>query len=97
MTIQCYNGIEARRRDIVVIDKKRKDYLIIDISIPADPMVREKEKEKIGKYSDLNGKIGKIWNLRRVKVVPVIVHALGCVKKNFMNTRVIEKETDKLR
>ena len=47
MTIQCNNVIEARRPDIVVVDKKRKNCQIIDIAIPADATVGRKEKEKI--------------------------------------------------
>ena len=83
MSIQCDNAIEARRPDIVVVDKKRKNCLIVDIAIPADVTVGEKEKEKIGKYQDLKREIGRIWNLRCVKVVPVVVGALGCVTKGF--------------
>ena len=36
MNIQCDNVIEARRPDIVIIDKKEKSCIIIDIAVPAD-------------------------------------------------------------
>ena len=82
MSIQCDNVIEARRPDIVVVvDKKRKSCLIVDIAIPTAVTVGE--KEKIGKYQDLKREIGRIWNLRCVKVVPVVVGALRCVTKGF--------------
>jgi hypothetical protein len=38
--------ITARRPDIVVIDKVKKEALIIDVAIPADHNICEKETEK---------------------------------------------------
>ena len=36
--------IEARQHDLIVIDKKEQKEIIIDISVPADARVEEKEK-----------------------------------------------------
>ena len=41
--------IEARKSDIIVIDKKERKGIIIDIASPADVRVGEKEREKVGK------------------------------------------------
>ena len=51
--VQCDNVIEARGPDIIVVDKKVHKRLIIDIAVPADVNVGEKEKEKVEKYRDL--------------------------------------------
>ena len=51
INIQCDNLIEARRPDLIVIDKKEQKGIIIDIAVPAD--VRVEEKEKVEKYQDL--------------------------------------------
>ena len=45
--------IEARRQDLSVIDKKERKGIIIDIAVPADVRVGEKEREKVEKYQDL--------------------------------------------
>ena len=45
--------IEARRPDIVVIYKKEGVCTIVDIAVPADRRVEEKEQEKVEKYNDL--------------------------------------------
>ena len=42
-TIQCDRTIEARRPDIVLVDKKNKEVIIIDIAVPGDSRVKEKE------------------------------------------------------
>ena len=89
MNIQCDNVIEARRPDIVIIDKKEKSCIIVDIAVPADGRVHEKEREKVEKYQDLRREIGRLWQLRKVQVVPVVVGALGSVTKEF--DRWIEK------
>ena len=80
INVQCDNVIEARRPDIIVINKKERKGIIIDIAVPADVRVGEKEREKVEKYQDLKREIG---------VVPVVIGALGSVTKGF--DRWIEK------
>ena len=89
INVQCDNVIEASRPDIIVIDKKERKGLIIDIAVPADVRVEEKEREKVEKYQDLKREIGRLWNLKKVEVVPVVIGALGSVTKEF--DRWIEK------
>ena len=45
--IQSFKEIEARRSDIVVLDKGKKEVKIIDIAIPGDVRVFEKELERL--------------------------------------------------
>ena len=65
------------------MEKSSRKALIIDIASPGDRNVGEKEKEKIEKYQDLKREIMKLWNLRRVEVIPVAVGALGAVSKKI--------------
>ena len=83
MNIRCDNMIKARRPDIVVIDKKERVCIIVDIAVPADRRVEEKEQEKLEKYQDLKREIGRMWGIRKVQVVPVVIGALGIVTKEF--------------
>ena len=71
-SIQTYHVIEARRPDLVLVDKKRGTCKIIDFAIPGDSRIEEKEKEKVEKYQDLRRELQKIWNVR-VKVIPLVV------------------------
>ena len=81
INVQCDNVIEARRPDIILIDKKERKVIIIDIAVPADVRVGEKEREKMEKYQDLKRKTGRLWKLKMVGVVPVVIGALGSVTK----------------
>ena len=81
--------IEERRPDIIVIDKKEQRGIIIDIAVSADVRVREKEREEVEKYQDLKREIGRMWKLKLVEVVPVVIGAVGSVTKRF--DRRIEK------
>ena len=83
INIQCENVIEATRPEIVVIDKKERVYLIEDITVPADRRVEEKEQEKVEKYQDLKREIGRMLEIRKVQVVPVVIGALRSVSKRF--------------
>ena len=48
-----------------------------------DSRISHKEKDKVEKYQDLKREIKRIWNLRNVIVVPVIVGALGSITKKL--------------
>ena len=50
---QCDNVMEARRPDIILIDKKEPKGIIIDTAVPADVRAGKKEREKMEKYQDL--------------------------------------------
>ena len=45
--------IEARRPDIVVVDKVKEETMLIDMAIPENARMCDKEREKIEKYSML--------------------------------------------
>ena len=80
MTVQCDHIIEARRPDIVVVEK---ELITVDVASPWDRRVYEKESEKVEKYQHLKREIRKLWDVRRVEVVPLVVDALGAVSKRL--------------
>ena len=84
-TVQCDRKIEheARRPDIVFVDNKEREVFIIDVAIPSDDRVKDKELEKVEKYQLLKDEIAKVWQMRKVIVVPVVIWALGAVSVNF--------------
>ena len=57
----------------------------IDIAISGDIRISRKEKEKIERYQELKKEIKRIWNIRTIKVIPVIVGAIGCTSKKLKN------------
>ena len=77
--IQCDHYIEHRKPDIVVIDKIEKKCLIIDIAIPGDNRIMKKEEEKLEKYEELRQEIIRLWKMKKVIVVPIVIGALGVV------------------
>ena len=82
-TIQCDRKIEARRPDIVFVDKKKREVVIIDVAVPGDDRVKDKELEKLEKYQLLKDEIAKVWRMRKVFVLPVVIMALGAVSVSF--------------
>ena len=83
-SIQTDHVIEARRPDLVVVDKKERSCKIIDFAVPADSRIEEKEKDKIEKYQDLARELQKIWNVK-VKIIPLLVGTLGALPNQFGN------------
>ena len=70
--IRCDREIKTRKPDIVVVNKNERSCAIIDIAIPGDMRVSEKEKEKIERYQELKKEIKRMWNIRSIQVIPVI-------------------------
>ena len=70
INIQCDTITEARRPDLILVNKKAKSCVIIDVAIPCDCRIHEKEIEKIEKYQNLKR---ELWSLKKVEVVPVVV------------------------
>ena len=62
INVQCDKVIEGRRPDIIVIDKKERKGIIIDIAVPTDVREWEKEKEKVEKYLDLKKEVENFGN-----------------------------------
>ena len=82
-TIQCDRMVEARRPDIVFVDKKKRKIKILDVAVPGDGRVKDKELEKIEKYQLLKEEVGRIWGMKKVKVIPVVIGALGAISDKF--------------
>ena len=81
--VQTDHEIEHRRPDIILVDKKNHTATIIDIAVPGDSRVAAKEQDKITVYQDLKREIKKLWKLKSVSVVPIVVGALGSVSVNL--------------
>lgn len=97
-TIQTDHVIQARRPDIVVKEKGLDHTWIIDIAVPGDSRIEEKEKEKIEKYQDLAREIQRLWQTS-VNVIPVVVGALGAVGKLEEHLEMLDvskKEVDRV-
>ncbi|XP_068707858.1 uncharacterized protein [Montipora foliosa] len=79
---QTDREIHHRRPDIVNQKKKAKETIIVDIAVPGDSNVLQKETEKYEKYQDLAREIKRIWK-SRTKKMPVVVGALVSVSEKL--------------
>ena len=51
--------VEARRPDIVFVDKKKREIKILDVAVPGDGRVKGRELKKIEKLSGVEGRSRK--------------------------------------
>ena len=70
-TIQTDYVIEARRPEMIVVEKRNKCCKIIDCAIPYDSHIAEKEVEKVIKYQDLARELRKLWKMKTM-VIPIL-------------------------
>ena len=80
--IQTDNEIQARRPDIVVVNKKDRKCYIIDVAVLGDVRIAEKETEKIEKYDELKREVERLWKVK-AKVIPIVLGALGTVTRSL--------------
>jgi hypothetical protein len=76
--------VVANRPDIMVNKKKERTCLLIDVAIPSDKNVKQKEAEKTLKYKNLSIEIQRMWNMKCF-VMTVIIGATGIVSKSLQN------------
>ena len=81
-TVQTNHFITARMPNMIFIDKKHYERLIINFAIPYDTRVDDKEVEQIEKYLDLTREPKKVWN-RKVILVPLVLGELGTPVKEL--------------
>ena len=58
---------------------------MIDVAVPGDKRVASKRKEKLDNSGELRRELKKIWNLREVRVIPVVIGALRMTSKDLKN------------
>jgi hypothetical protein len=72
----------SRRDDTVIKNRKGETFTLIDVAIPADRNVVQKEAEKKLKYKSLCIEIQRMWKLK-CTIIPVITGATGMVTRSL--------------
>ena len=72
--------IEARRPDLVILDKKHRICKIIELTVSRYNGMAKKEKEKRGNYQRLTREM--MWKVN-VTMIVTIIGALGTIPKNL--------------
>jgi len=73
---------QLNKPDIIIKNKKAKTHILIDVAVPADKNVVQKEAEKKLKYSSLCMEIQRLWNMKCM-IIPVINGTTARVNKAF--------------
>ena len=64
--------------------QKKRIYKIIDFAVPADHKLKLKECGLRDKYLDLTRELKKLWNMK-VKIIPLVIGAIGKVAKGLIH------------
>jgi hypothetical protein len=84
--VQTDREVQTNRPDIIIKKKKYKIFLLIDVAIPSDRNVIQKESDKKLKYNILGIEIQLMWNMTCF-VITVIIGATGIVTKGLKKYR----------
>ena len=53
------------------------------MAVSDDGRAKDKEFEKIEKYQLLKEEVGRMWGTKKIKVIPVVIGALGAISEKF--------------
>ena len=72
----------AGRPDLIIINKKKRSWKIVDFAVPADHRIKLRESDQKDKYLDL------AWELktmeRKVTIIPIVTGAFRKVSKGLL-------------
>ncbi|VEN57646.1 unnamed protein product, partial [Callosobruchus maculatus] len=71
--------------DIVLIDKVNAEGTIVDIAIPLRHNVCKTEGQKVSKYQNIACELQRMWKLKSVKIIPLVIATDGIVSNNLRN------------
>ena len=74
--------VEHNRPDVVVIDKDKKRWTMVDFAVPFDANVVSTEAEKTRKYEKLATEVTRQHRADTI-IIPIVVGALGTVSRNL--------------
>ena len=94
MLVNTDRTITANRPDIIVKVSVNFTCKLIDMTVPSDRNIALKETENKSKYKELELDVQRMWHMKTV-VIPVVVRALGSVKKGMVENikKVSERAT----
>jgi len=74
--------LDHNRPDVILINRRDKEWLIVEFSVPWDKNVLLKEEEKIQRYIPLAKEIRKVHGVS-TKIIPIILGSLGTVTREL--------------
>ena len=83
-TVHTDKRIDAHRPDIIIKKHEERSCIMMDVVVPSDQNNSLKEFQKLSKYKDLDIEVTKMWKLK-TKIIPVVIGALGMIKKGTQN------------
>jgi hypothetical protein len=75
--------IHHNRPDIILIDKKKQETILIDVAVPLCHNVETTWQEKINRYRELSIEIKRMWKQNKVTIIPLIISANGIVPRKL--------------
>lgn len=80
------HNIPHNRPDILLITKKIKKAIIVEVGVPADDNVPKTISEKIRKYQELCEELKQLYRLEEVKVLPVVISCNGLIPEETVTS-----------
>ena len=82
MKSHCDRETKTRKPGVVVLNKNERYCVLIDIAIPGDIRANKKEG-KNERFPEVKREMKRMWSIRSIKVIPVVVGALCSASKKL--------------
>ncbi|XP_044757776.1 uncharacterized protein LOC123315935 [Coccinella septempunctata] len=86
--------VANNRPDIVLLNKREKSCVIIDITVPSDDNISRAYTEKLTKYFDLSFELKEMYRLKKISIIPLVMSVNGLVEEHLVdNTKLLELDS----
>jgi hypothetical protein len=75
--------ISFNRPDITFINKKTKNFFLVDIAVPNTHNLAKTIADKQNKYQELANEICVMWKQNTAQVIPLVISATGVIPKSL--------------
>ena len=82
-SVQTSCKLEHNKPGISIVDRQTGECHTIDAAHSFNTRVKKKEQEKVKQYHKLKIEIKRLWQCKKVVVIPIIIEALGTISKGF--------------
>ena len=81
--IRTDKTVAHNRPDIALVDKHQNKAYIVDIAVPLTHKLQDTHNEKRRKYTDLAYEINKMWKIKDIEIIPIILSSLAVIPKSL--------------
>ena len=81
--VQADHKLEHNKPDILITEQQTGEFNITDVACRHKRKEVEQKQEEVEQYHQLKRKTGRLWQCKKMIVIPITIGTLGTIDKDF--------------